>query len=262
MSAIIEIQGHRGCRSILPENSMAGIKECQKRGFDFVEIDVVCAGDGTILVAHDPHFNSTYTDASHQSLPNNFMKLTTPEIQAVNVGLKDAQFPKRQTNQAFVPTLEQVVDYLSQQQHPIGLNIEVKYDPEKPEYYPPVEVYCARIMKIVLGARSKIHMRIQSFSTDILKEIKGIYRWPYLGLLLENYVNINVVIGELGFTPSRWGVQHDMITEDLVDQVHSAGMKIDAWTVNHKEQAQRLADMYVDSIITDYPIEMQDWLEL
>ena len=50
------------------------------------------------------------------------------------------------------------------------------------------------------------------------------------------------------FNPS-----YGIVTEDLVNQVHSLGMKISSWTVRSHESAEFLLDMNVDAIITDYP---------
>lgn len=46
---------------------------------------------------------------------------------------------------------------------------------------------------------------------------------------------------------------YGIVTKDLVNQVHSLGMKISSWTVRSQEEADFLFEMGVDAIITDYP---------
>ena len=50
------------------------------------------------------------------------------------------------------------------------------------------------------------------------------------------------------FNPS-----HGIVTEELVNQVHSLGMQIGSWTVRSQEAADLLPEMGVDAIISDYP---------
>jgi glycerophosphoryl diester phosphodiesterase len=45
----------------------------------------------------------------------------------------------------------------------------------------------------------------------------------------------------------------DLITPDVVDKAHHAGLQVVAWTINEVEQMRRLIAVPVDGIITDYP---------
>lgn len=45
--------------------------------------------------------------------------------------------------------------------------------------------------------------------------------------------------------------RHDLVSRELVDDVHAAGRKIMVWTVNHENEMRRLAAMGVDGIISD-----------
>lgn len=50
------------------------------------------------------------------------------------------------------------------------------------------------------------------------------------------------------FNPS-----YGIVTEQVVEDVHSLDMQIGSWTVRSHEAADFLFDMDVDAIITDYP---------
>jgi glycerophosphoryl diester phosphodiesterase len=50
-------------------------------------------------------------------------------------------------------------------------------------------------------------------------------------------------------------------TKEMVDGAHAAGMKVIPWTVNDIATMNRLIDIGVDGIITDYPDRLRDLLE-
>lgn len=53
----IDIQGHRGARGLLPENSLAGFAKALAIGVTTLELDTVITRDGVIVIAHDPRLN-------------------------------------------------------------------------------------------------------------------------------------------------------------------------------------------------------------
>jgi glycerophosphoryl diester phosphodiesterase len=48
------VYGHRGARAVLPENSIAGFTYAIEIGVDGIEMDVALAGDGEVVLSHDP----------------------------------------------------------------------------------------------------------------------------------------------------------------------------------------------------------------
>ena len=49
------------------------------------------------------------------------------------------------------------------------------------------------------------------------------------------------------------GVYHRLITSQLIAQCQRSGLSMSAWTVNEISTAQKLIDMGVNVLITDYP---------
>jgi glycerophosphoryl diester phosphodiesterase len=45
----------------------------------------------------------------------------------------------------------------------------------------------------------------------------------------------------------------DLVTPDVVEKAHHAGLQAVAWTINEPEQMRRLIAAGIDGIITDYP---------
>jgi len=50
-------------------------------------------------------------------------------------------------------------------------------------------------------------------------------------------------------------------TMEMVDEAHAAGMSVIPWGVNDIATMNRLIDIGVDRIITDYPDRLRDLLE-
>ena len=54
MISNIDIQGHRGCRGLLPENALPAFKKAIELGVHTLEMDVVISKDNKVIVSHEP----------------------------------------------------------------------------------------------------------------------------------------------------------------------------------------------------------------
>lgn len=79
---------------------------------------------------------------------------------------------------------------------------------------------------------------------------------PYvpIGVLTSNQADATPEALQEFSTYADWfNPSYGIVTKDLVNLVHSFGMKIGSWTVRTQEAADFLLEMEVDAIITDYP---------
>ncbi|MEC9072023.1 MAG: glycerophosphodiester phosphodiesterase family protein, partial [Myxococcota bacterium] len=53
----MEVQGHRGARSVLPENTIPGFLHALDAGAHVLEMDTVVTADDQVVVLHDPVLN-------------------------------------------------------------------------------------------------------------------------------------------------------------------------------------------------------------
>jgi glycerophosphoryl diester phosphodiesterase len=51
----LDLQGHRGCRGLFPENSIPGFLHALEMGVTTLELDVHISKDGQVVVCHDPY---------------------------------------------------------------------------------------------------------------------------------------------------------------------------------------------------------------
>src|SRR3972149_2846181 len=49
-----DIQGHRGCRGLMPENTIPGFIKAIELGVSTLEMDVVISKDKKVVVSHEP----------------------------------------------------------------------------------------------------------------------------------------------------------------------------------------------------------------
>ncbi|MEZ5199329.1 MAG: glycerophosphodiester phosphodiesterase [Bacteroidales bacterium] len=93
---------------------------------------------------------------------------------------------------------------------------------------------------------------ISSFDHDQLFKIRKLLPTINIGVLFEGPAeNFETVAGDL----NAWSVNMDynFVDKQKVDEVHYAGYKIYIYTVNSQADKQRMQDIGVDGIFTDYP---------
>ena len=61
MACAVEIQGHRGVRGYLPENTLPAFRRALEIGMDMLKLDTVITRDGTVVVSHDACLNPALT---------------------------------------------------------------------------------------------------------------------------------------------------------------------------------------------------------
>ncbi len=147
-----ELQGHRGARGVLPENTLPAFEAALKIDVDILELDTGITKDGVIVIAHDPCLNldltrdknGTYIQSSTKFGPC-ITDMTFAELQEFDVGRirPGSDYAKRFPNQQPVDgtriptlTLAALFEMVKKQNNKrVRFNIETKISPEfsKPE---------------------------------------------------------------------------------------------------------------------------------
>ena len=114
---IIDIQGHRGCRGLMPENTMEAFKKAIELGVQTLELDVVVSKDNTVIVSHEPFMNSVIClDINGLEIPKtdeekyNLYQMTFDSIKQFDCGTKHhPRFPNQQKIKTYKPALSEVI---------------------------------------------------------------------------------------------------------------------------------------------------------
>jgi len=262
-------QGHRGCRGLMPENTIPAMIKALQLGVTTLELDVVISKDSQVVVSHDPFFGweiSTNPDGNNimatEEKQYNLYQMNYVEIMRWDVGSKPhPRFPKQEKTIAVKPLLEVLIDsvelYIRQHKMlPVQYNIETKSMPSTDNiYHPAPEKFTDLVMQVVKKKKLEKRTIIQSFDLRTLQVMHKKYPQIRTALLVEGYNKKTAAdnLASLGFTPAIYSPEYSLVSPELVTYCHANGMKLIPWTVNDKKSIDRLKEMNVDGIISDYP---------
>jgi glycerophosphoryl diester phosphodiesterase len=262
-------QGHRGCRGLMPENTIPAMINAVGMGVTTLEMDVCISKDKKVFLSHEPFFNHEIT-----TLPNggfipeknerlfNTYQMNYDSIIQYDVGMMPhPRFPQQQKIKAVKPLLSDVFnavkEYMMSARRPFPFyNIEIKSLPEGDKIFHPAP---AEFVELVMGVIKENHMEemviIQSFDFRSLQYLHRHYPKIKTALLIEanNNSSFRKQMKDLGFTPTIYSPEFTMVIPGLVKDCHDMNMKVIPWTVNDKNKIDELKKMGVDGIITDYP---------
>ncbi|WP_195694613.1 glycerophosphodiester phosphodiesterase [Priestia megaterium] len=229
---------HRGASAYTPENTIAAFDKAVEMKADYIEIDVQRSKDGKLVVIHDTTVDRT-TDGSGK-----VGNLTFEELGNLDAGgWKGEQFAGAQ-----IPTFDEILDRYHGK---IGILIELK----APELYPGIEENVAKKLKERnLDKPQNEKIIVQSFNHNSMKKMNKLLPKVPIGVLTSSSADTTEqALQEFSTYADYFNPSYGIVTPDLVNQVHSLGMKIGSWTVRSQEAANFLLDVGVDAIITDYP---------
>jgi glycerophosphoryl diester phosphodiesterase len=89
---------------------------------------------------------------------------------------------------------------------------------------------------------------LSSFLPEVVRELRGLGEAIPIGLICESRQQL-ALWNKLPLTHIM--PHHKLMTQLLIEEAHAAGLKVFVWTVNQRDQMQRLADSGVDGIISD-----------
>jgi glycerophosphoryl diester phosphodiesterase len=283
-SPAFDLQGHRGTRGNAPENTLPAFERALEIGVTTLELDIGVTADGVVVISHDPYLNPTITrDAAGQWLQGTrgplIKSLTLAQLQAYDVGRINPDTPYAKTfnlqqprDGARVPTLAALFDRVKAlRADAVRFNIETKINPSQPEDTVAPDVMTAALLKVVRDAGMTQRVAVQSFDWRTLRLVQQMEpSIPTVYLTIQTANNDNLQTGEWtaglkfadhGSAPKMvkasggaiWSPNGGAVTEPLVKEAQSLGLKVIPWTINTAVDMERLIGWGVDGIITDYP---------
>ena len=263
---VLDIQGHRGARGLMPENTIpAFLKALEYDKVTTLELDLAVTKDKRLVVSHEPWFNHVICfDAAGDTIREDELisiyTLTYDEVKQFDCGSKgNPRFPQQELLNVGKPLLKQVIDtvnqYISESNLPApAYNIEIKTDPRLDSIYTPIpSEFADLVVAFVEKHLSDRQVTIQSFDFRVLQYIHRTYPEIQLVALVENGKGVADNLAELGFVPEVYSPWYKLLVKQSIDSIHKENMLIVPWTVNDTIAMRQLIDWGVDGIITDYP---------
>ena len=258
----IDIQGHRGCRGLLPENSLPAFKKAIELGVHTLEMDLAISKDKQVIVSHEPFISGTYCLDIHgneiseeDQLNYNLYQMDYDLIKQFNCGSKTyKRFPEQLKMKIHKPLLSEVFMQSEELNSKIKYNIEIKAQPDYDDVFTPKPKEFVQLVLNVIEAHHVFERtNLQSFDLRILEEIKKQAPNMKVALLVEEDEFIDEKLEALSFIPEIISPYFKLLTKESVLKYHQENYQIIPWTVNDIKDMGTMLDFKVDGIITDYP---------
>ena len=258
-SATPKIFGHRGCRGILPENSIEGFQKAIDLGADGIEFDAVVNKDKQIVISHEPYMEQKYCLMPDRGRIKhgkelNLFQMTQTEIEQFDCGsIYHPNFPEQKKLKTYKSLLQKLFSKVDCSEVMILFEIKSekryygKYQPEPDEY---VDIILKEVSKYI----HRKNMIFMSFDANIINELHNKapqYKLVYLTHSL--FKSVNTSIKDLTIKPYAIGMHSPTISKREIKKAHELGIVVFAWTVNNYKDFERLKRYGIDGIITDYP---------
>lgn len=284
----LDLQGHRGARSLLPENTLPAFARALSIGVTTLELDTAVTRDGVIVVSHDATLNPDITRGSDgQWLTRSDIavhRLTFAQLQQYDVGRirpRTAYALRFSAQQAVdgtrMPRLADVFALAHRAGNStVRFNIETKISPEQPQHTLPPAEFARVLIALVRAEKLESRVTIQSFDWRTLQvvqqeapQIATVYLTAQQSWLDNIRARDTASPWTAGFHVSRyagsvprmiraaggavWSPYFGDITRETVREAQQAGLKVVVWTVNEARDITRMIDFGVDGIISDDP---------
>jgi glycerophosphoryl diester phosphodiesterase len=262
-----DLQGNRGARGIVPENTIQGMLRALDLGVTTLTMNVVVTKDKQVVLSQEPYFNHEFSTKPNgepvtfkEQKNHNIYKMDYADVKKYDVGTKvHSRFPYQEKIAAYKPLLEETIDaveaYAKKKKLPKpNYSIETKTIPKGDNVYQPEPAeFVELIVAVINDKKIANRVTIQSFDIRTLQYLHQVYPKAKTGLLVDEKIDFEVNIAELGFKPTVYGPYSVLVGKGLVERCQKAGVKIIPWTVNTVKDMKYLIGLGVDGIVTDYP---------
>ncbi len=259
---IIDVQGHRGCRGLMPENTLDAFKKAIALGVHTIELDVAVSKDNIVVVSHEPFMSRTKClDPNGLEIPEiddkkyNLYQMTFDEIKQFDCGSKfHPKFTEQYKIKTYKPALDEVIRVSKMLNPNIKFNIEFKAKPEYDEVFTPnPKGFVDLVLKVINKNEAFEATNLQSFDLRILEEIKLQSPKMKVALLIAGNEDIRSKLRSLSYAPEIISPYYILLDAKIVRDLQSEHFQVIPWTVNSVEDLEQIIGFNVDGIITDYP---------
>ncbi|MEM7411214.1 MAG: glycerophosphodiester phosphodiesterase family protein [Myxococcota bacterium] len=284
----VDLQGHRGARGLLPENTLAGFDHAINLEVTTLELDLGLTQDDVVVITHDPYVNPKvcqHADGSpiEEERGPRVRDLTLAELQAFDCGslnpdpLRFPEPPRTNVPGETIPTLAALFDRVKERESGVRFNVEIKATPEQNDTAP-LPHFVDRVVATIRDAGMVERTTVQSFlwrALELTKEREPRLRTAGLvspetlgpewlgGLVRDDYADFLGVLAAAGYIDelSPYWIQLVPGAYSLglgVRNFQAAGYRVIPWTVNDAGDIRAMLGIGVDGIITDYPNRVLD----
>ncbi len=252
---------HRGARSVAPENTIYAARKAIELGADMMELDVGVTADHELILFHDDKL--TRTTNAESLFPNRapwtFTTFTLAELKQLDTGsryietdpyglIADGTVTEAEQvamRNEPIPTLRDLLCFVRDQSWRV--NIEIKLLPPPFEAFPVLD----KVLPLITELDMAEQVVISSFMLPVIERLKR----------LNPAITAAANLGYPRAEPIIWPTmdiaavhpRYTLITPDDIQTMRQAGFGVNPWTVNDKQDMERLIQAGVTGLITDFP---------
>lgn len=279
-----DLQGHRGTRGLMPENSLPAFEQALTLGVTTLELDTVMTADGVVVVHHDRRLAPPRTrDAAGEWIaeeePPAILALTSAELAGYDIGRArpDSRYAQRWPEQqgldgVAIPSLARVLARAEERSGgTVRYNIETKIAPQEaggsPEDSASPEVFAEALIAVIREAGVADRAAVQSFDWRSLQAVQE--KAPEIAtvyLTAEQDWLDNLGRGDPAPSPWLGGLDIDWAQFTLPQAIYRAGGAV--WSPYYRDlteadlkEAQRLGLRVVPWTVND-PADMASLIDL
>lgn len=234
---------HRGGAALAPENTLAAFRQAVERWpVDMIELDVRATADGHCVVIHDATVDRT-TDGTGAVADMTLAQLRELDAGARFIPVEGAQPPGAR---ATVPTIDEVLEELPNTR----LTLEVKAAAAQAPMFAAIRRHGAGDRVIAAGMHDRDRTLFHAWDGAVSGSMESVQRF-YVAhrFRLGRFRRLHAHVVQVPETHGRFRI----VSPRFVRDVHAQGIDVHVWTVDEKEDMQRLLDWGVDGIVTDRP---------
>ena len=219
------VWAHRGDSAHAPENTLRAFDQARAKGADGIELDVRLDADGNVVVFHDDTLDRLC------GRPGRMDQISTVERADLRVGGEA------------VPLLAEVL-------HAIDLDINVEIKSHKTGR---MSELVERTAKVIRDSGRADRVLISSFDPFVLVQMHRHLPDLATAYLFHDEQALPMRRGWVGRMTgaSLFHPQHTLCTEERVRAWHTAGLPVNAWTVDDARELTRLAHLGIDGVFSN-----------
>jgi len=272
-SGRFDVEGHRGAKGLVVENTLASFAAAYDAGVTGVELDVRLTADGEVVVWHDPVLLPLKARSTGADLVGaRVADLTLEQLRTVDIGTQTlAGFPhQRAAPGSRISTLDEVLAHGLERAPDVWWTIELKVNPLDAGEAGGRRRLLDSVLSSVHDAGLEQQCFMHSFdwatlelsaelAPDVIRSalVEASVTWmpgsPWTGSVTVGESHADMCSGAVAVGAQVISPEHVLVDAEFVDRAHAAGHSVLPWTVNDPDRMVELVEAGVDGIVSDYP---------